>query len=78
MPLTVLLVLLLTPRRRAVAAVPRQGRLAALVLATILLGSWSGDRAWRLPVSGPTVLVDVDAIGTLMTDPAPSAGAVRW
>jgi hypothetical protein len=49
----------------------RHRRIAALVLLTIVLGSWSGDRAWRTARSGPTVLVDVDVIGTLITDPAP-------
>ena len=50
---------------------PRHVRIAALVLATIVLGSWSGDRAWRAAVSGPAELVEVDAVGTLMSDPVP-------
>jgi competence protein ComEC len=50
---------------------PRHVRIAALVLATIVLGSWSGDRAWRAAVSGPAELIEVDAVGTLMSDPVP-------
>ena len=77
--LLLLLLLLRAPGGEALlSGAVRHGRIAVLVFATILLGSWSGDRAWRAAVSQPVALVDVDAVGTLMSDPCRSAGDARW
>ncbi|MGD9701381.1 MAG: ComEC/Rec2 family competence protein [Acidimicrobiia bacterium] len=44
---------------------------ALVLLGAVLLGSWSGDRAWRAATAGPMAAVEVDGVGTLLSDPAP-------
>ena len=50
---------------------PRALRVSSALLAMALLGSWSGDRAWRAATAGPTAPQAVHAPAALVTDPVP-------